>query len=109
VDVVLHIYSIVKHILSVTPAELDQMRQLVTQAKQQGAFGLSSDLQYVPQTFASTDELVELAKVARSYGGVYFTHQRSESDRIFPSLDEVVAISQRANISTTIWHLKTSY
>jgi N-acyl-D-amino-acid deacylase len=92
-----------------TPAELDQMRQLVAQAMQQGAFGLSSALEYVPDVFASTDELVELAKVARSYGGVYFTHQRSESDRIFPSLDEVFAIAQRAQISTTIWHLKTAY
>lgn len=92
-----------------TPAELDQMRQLVAQAMEQGAFGLSSALEYVPDVFASTDELVELAKAARSHGGVYFTHQRSESDRIFPSLDEVFAISQRAQISTTIWHLKTAY
>ena len=74
-----------------------------------GAFGVSSALQYVPDQYASTDELVELAKVARRYGGVYFTHQRSESDRIFPSLDEVFAISRRAGISATIWHLKTAY
>jgi dihydroorotase/N-acyl-D-amino-acid deacylase len=92
-----------------TPAELEQMRQLVAQAMQDGAFGVSSALEYVPDTFASTDELVELAKVARKYGGVYFTHQRSESDRIFPSLDEVFAIAQRAGISATIWHLKAAY
>jgi dihydroorotase/N-acyl-D-amino-acid deacylase len=92
-----------------TAAELEQMRRLVAQAMQQGAFGLSSALQYVPDRFASTDEIVELAKVARRYGGVYFTHQRSEGDRIFPSLDEVFAIAQRANISATIWHLKTAY
>ena len=82
-----------------TPAELDQMRQLVSQAMTDGAFGLSSALQYVPDQYASTDELVELAKVARGFGGVYFTHQRSEADRIFPSLDEVFAISERAGIS----------
>jgi N-acyl-D-aspartate/D-glutamate deacylase len=52
---------------------------------------------------------VELAKVARQYGGVYFTHQRSETDAIFSSLDEVFEIARRANISTTIWHLKTAY
>ena len=92
-----------------TPAELDQMRQLVAQAMEQGAFGLSTALQYVPDVYASTDEIVELAKVARRYGGVYFTHQRSEGDRIFESLDEVFEIAQRANISTTIWHLKTAY
>jgi dihydroorotase/N-acyl-D-amino-acid deacylase len=92
-----------------TSAELDQMRQLVAQAMEQGAFGLSSALQYVPDVYASTDELVELAKVARSYGGVYFTHQRSEGDRILESLDEVFEIARRANISATIWHLKTAY
>lgn len=102
-------YVIGKDNRPATPAELDQMRQLVAQAMQQGAFGLSTALQYVPDVFATTDEIVELAKVARSYGGVYFTHQRSESDVIFPSLDEVFSISQRANISTTIWHLKTAY
>jgi N-acyl-D-amino-acid deacylase len=92
-----------------TSAELDQMRQAVAQAMEDGAWGLSSALQYIPDQYASTDELVELAKVARRYGGVYFTHQRSEGDRIFSSLDEVFAISQRADISATIWHLKTAY
>src|SRR5271155_3425696 len=92
-----------------SPAELEQMRQLVAQAMQDGAMGISTALEYVPDTFASTDEIVELAKVARQYGGVYFTHQRSETDAIFNSLDEVFAISRRANISTTIWHLKTAY
>ena len=92
-----------------TASELDQMRGAVAEAMRQGAFGISTALQYVPDSFASTDEIVELAKVARSYGGVYFTHQRSESDEIFSSLDEVFAIAQRAGISTTIWHLKAAY
>ena len=85
------------------------MKQLVAQAMQQGALGLSTSLQYVPDRFASTDEIVELAKVAARYGGVYFTHQRSESARIFESLDEVFAIAERANIPAEIWHLKTAY
>jgi dihydroorotase/N-acyl-D-amino-acid deacylase len=102
-------YVVGKENRPATAAELDEMRQLVARAMEQGAFGLSSALEYVPDTFASTDELVELAKVARKYGGVYFTHQRSESDRIFQSLDEVFDIAQRAGISSTIWHLKTAY
>jgi N-acyl-D-amino-acid deacylase len=102
-------YVVGKDNRAATPAELEQMRQLVAQAMKQGAFGVSSALEYVPDTFASTDELVELAKVARKYGGVYFTHQRSESDRIFQSLDEVFDIAHRAAISTTIWHLKAAY
>jgi N-acyl-D-amino-acid deacylase len=92
-----------------TPEEMDKMRQLVARAMEQGAFGLSTALQYVPDTFASTDEVVELAKVARQYGGVYFTHQRSEADQIEASLDEVFTIAQRASISATIWHLKAAY
>jgi N-acyl-D-amino-acid deacylase len=102
-------YVIGKDNRPATAAELEQMRQLVAQSMQQGAFGLSSALQYMPDSFASTDEIIELAKVARQYGGVYFTHQRSEADQIFQSLDEVFEISQRANISATIWHLKTAY
>src|ERR1700722_11509099 len=102
-------YVIGKDNRPATPAELEQMRQLVAQAMEQGAFGVGSSLQYVPDVYASTDEIVELAKVARRYGGVYFTHQRSEADRIFESLDEVFAIAERAGISSTIWHLKTAY
>ena len=102
-------YVIGKENRPATPAELEQMRQLVAIFIVQGAFGLSTVLQYVPDSFASTDEIVELAKVARNHGGVYFTHQRSESDNIFPSLDEVFSIAERAGVSTTIWHLKTAY
>lgn len=92
-----------------TADELTRMKDLVAQAMQQGALGLSSSLQYVPDRFASTDELVELARVAGSYGGIYITHQRSESGRIFESLDEVFAIAERAKIPAEIFHLKTAY
>jgi N-acyl-D-amino-acid deacylase len=102
-------YVIGKDDRPATSAELDEMKRLVAQAMEQGALGLSTSLQYVPDRFASTDEIVDLAKVAAGYGGVYFTHQRSESVRIFESLDEVFAISERANIPAEIWHLKTAY
>ena len=92
-----------------TPAELEQMRTLVAQAMEQGALGVSSSLQYVPNRFASTAELVELAKVAAKYGGIYITHQRSEGNKIFESLDEVFTIAEQADIAAEIWHLKTAY
>jgi dihydroorotase/N-acyl-D-amino-acid deacylase len=92
-----------------TAAELEEMRKLVARAMEDGALGLSSSLQYVPDRFNSTEELVELAKVAASYGGIYITHQRSESGRIFESIDEVVTIAERARIPAEIWHLKTAY
>jgi N-acyl-D-amino-acid deacylase len=102
-------YVIGKDDRPATPAELERMKQLVAEAMQQGALGVSTSLQYVPDRFASTDEIVELAKVAARFGGVYFTHQRSESARIFESLDEVFAVAERARIPAEIWHLKTAY
>lgn len=92
-----------------TPAELEQMKTLVSQAMEQGALGLSTSLQYVPDRFASTDEIVELARVAASHGGIYISHQRSESAQIMSSLDEVFAIAERAAIPAEVWHLKTAY
>ena len=92
-----------------TAAEIDQMKTLVAQAMEQGALGVSTSLQYVPGRFASTDEIVELAKVARQYGGIYISHQRSESNQIIASLDEVFAVAERANIPAEVWHLKTAY
>jgi len=102
-------YVIGKDDRPATAAELDEMKRLVAQAMEQGALGLSTSLQYVPDRFASTDEIVELAKIVSRAGGVYFTHQRSESARIFESLDEVFAIAERAGIPAEIWHLKAAY
>jgi N-acyl-D-amino-acid deacylase len=92
-----------------TAADLNQMGLLVAQAMEEGALGLSSSLQYVPDRFATTDDIVALAKVARRYGGVYLTHQRSESAQILASMDEAFAVAERAQIPTEIWHLKTAY
>jgi dihydroorotase/N-acyl-D-amino-acid deacylase len=90
-------------------AELEQMKELVAQAMRDGALGLSSSLQYVPARFAKTSELIELAKVARQYGGIYATHQRSEANTIDASLNEVFEIATKARIRVEIWHLKTAY
>ena len=102
-------YVIGENDRAATPAELDEMKRLVEQAMEQGALGLSSSLQYMPDRFATTDELVELAKVAAQFGGIYITHQRSESGKIFESLDEIFAIADRAKIPAEIFHLKTAY
>ncbi|MDQ2936182.1 MAG: D-aminoacylase [Acidobacteriota bacterium] len=90
-------------------AELDQMKQLVADAMKDGALGVSTSLQYVPARFAKTDEIVELAKVAHQYGGIYATHQRSEANALDESLAEVFEIARRAQIPVEIWHLKTAY
>jgi N-acyl-D-amino-acid deacylase len=92
-----------------TLTELEQMKELVAAAMRDGALGLSTSLQYVPARFAKTDEIVELAKVARQYGGIYATHQRSEANALDESLAEVFQIARRAQIPVEIWHLKTAY
>jgi len=91
------------------PAELDRMKALVTQAMKDGALGVSTSLQYVPDLYNSTDEIIACAKVAASHGGVYFTHQRSEGNRIDSSLAEVFRIAREARIPANVWHLKTAY
>ena len=92
-----------------TAQELEAMKKLVADAMREGALGLSTSLQYIPARFATTDEIVELAKVARQFGGIYATHQRSEANAIDKSLEEVFAIAKRADIPVEIWHLKTAY
>lgn len=92
-----------------TPAELAQMKNLVAEAMKDGALGVSTSLQYVPARFARTDEIVELAKVAHQYGGIYISHQRSEANAIDESMKEVFEIARRAHIPTEIWHFKTAY
>lgn len=92
-----------------TAAELQQMKELVAAAMRDGALGLSTSLQYIPARFAKTDEIVELARVAHQYGGIYATHQRSEANALDESLSEVFEIARRAGIPAEIWHLKTAY
>jgi len=92
-----------------TPAELEQMKRLIADAMKDGALGVSTSLQYVPARFAKIDEIVELAKVAHQYGGIYITHQRSEANAIDDSMKEVFEIARRANIPAEIWHFKTAY
>lgn len=89
--------------------ELAEMEGLASQAMEEGAFGLSSALMYVPDRFNSTEELIAMAKAAARHRGVYITHQRSEANAIGPSLDEVFRIAGEAGIRTQIYHLKTMY
>ncbi len=92
-----------------TPEEMKKMKDLTAQAMREGALGLGSSLIYAPATFASTDELIELSKVAASYGGIYITHMRSESDFIYQALSETFRIAREAKIPTEIFHLKINH
>ncbi|MGZ4854904.1 MAG: N-acyl-D-amino-acid deacylase family protein [Candidatus Angelobacter sp.] len=91
-----------------TPEELEKMKALVAQAMQQGALGISTALIYPPGHYAKTEELIELAKVAARYGGIYATHMRSEGQNEVAAIRETLRIGQEAQIPVEIFHLKVS-
>ena len=88
--------------------ELKRMEQLVDQGMRQGAMGISSALEYPPAPYASTEELIALARVAARYGGIYATHMRDEGNAEMAALDETFRIGREAQIPVEIFHLKTS-
>jgi len=89
-----------------TPEELGRMTAMVERAMQDGAFGLSSALIYMPGSFASTEELVALAKAAASHRGIYVTHIRGESFNLFNALDEALRIGREGGLPVVVFHLK---
>jgi dihydroorotase/N-acyl-D-amino-acid deacylase len=89
-----------------TSEELEKMRGLVEQGMKDGAFGLSSGLFYVPGTFTPTDEVVELAKVAGRFGGIYISHMRDEASHVLDSVKETIAIGERGGLPTQVTHHK---
>jgi N-acyl-D-amino-acid deacylase len=91
-----------------TPEELEKMKALVEQAMQQGALGVSTALIYPPGHYAKTEELIELAKVAARYGGIYATHMRSEGQNEVAAVREALRIGQEAQLPVEIFHLKVS-
>ncbi|MDQ3388405.1 MAG: D-aminoacylase [Gemmatimonadota bacterium] len=93
---------------SATGAELEVMRRQVAEAMEQGAMGLSSGLIYAPASFASSEEITELAKVAARYGGGYASHIRSEGDRLVEAIEEAIAIGEAAGTWVQVHHLKAS-
>lgn len=86
--------------------ELEQMKHLLAQEMQAGAFGLSSGLEYDPGHFATTDELVELSSVAAQFGGFYISHVRDEGNKVFDSFQEALEIGRRAHLPVEISHIK---
>jgi N-acyl-D-amino-acid deacylase len=91
-----------------TAEELKRMRELVADAMRDGAFGLSSALQYPPAPYAKTEELIALGQEAAHFGGMYATHMRSESDDVLSALDEAIRIGREAGMPVEIWHLKVA-
>jgi len=89
-----------------TDQEMNNMRKLVREAMEEGAMGIGSSLIYAPAFYSSTEELIEICKVASEYGGMYISHMRSESNQFLEALDELIEISEKANIPAEVYHLK---
>jgi dihydroorotase/N-acyl-D-amino-acid deacylase len=89
-----------------TPAQLEQMKELVGQAMRDGAVGVSTALEYAPAPYAKTEELIALAGEASKFGGIYATHMRNEGTGILPAIDEALRVGREGHIPVEIWHLK---
>lgn len=89
-----------------TGEELQKMEAIIAKAMQDGAVGFSTGLIYIPGTYSSTDEIVQLAKVAAKYHGVYATHMRDESDKVTDAIAEAIEVGREANIPVEISHFK---
>lgn len=89
-----------------SPEELERMKNLVKQAMEEGALGVTTALIYAPGNYATTEELIELSRVAAPYGGMYIAHMRSEGNSIFEAVDETIRISREAGLPAEIYHLK---
>ncbi len=91
-----------------SPAELDRMRNLVEMEMKDGALGIGSSLVYAPAFYATTEELIELCKVAARYRGKYISHIRSEGADLLGAIDELIRISREAKIPAEIYHFKAA-
>jgi len=89
-----------------TDEEMDSMKLLVRQAMEEGAIGVSSALEYIPASFASTEELTELCRVAKEYDGMYISHIRNEDETFLEAIDDFLLISASTGIRSEIYHLK---
>jgi N-acyl-D-aspartate/D-glutamate deacylase len=91
-----------------TAEQMAKMKEIVAKAMQDGSVGLSTALIYPPGTYAKTEEIIELAKVAAKYGGVYFSHMRNESGQLLEAIQETIRIGEEAHIPVHIYHLKAA-
>jgi N-acyl-D-aspartate/D-glutamate deacylase len=93
---------------SLTDTELGEIKNLVGKAMNEGAFGLSVGLQYWPQIYTTTEELIEICRVVSECGGFYSTHIRNEEDYVIPSVEEAIRIGFEADVPVEYSHIKTA-
>ncbi len=92
-----------------TPDELARMKAILETAMQNGAMGMTTALIYPPSSYATTPELIEMAKVAAKYGGIYASHMRGEGKELVQSVDELIEIAEKGGLPGEVFHLKAAY
>ncbi|MGH9941408.1 MAG: N-acyl-D-amino-acid deacylase family protein [Pyrinomonadaceae bacterium] len=92
-----------------TPAELTRMKAIMETAMKAGAMGMTTALIYPPSSYATTDELIEMAKVAGRYGGIYASHIRGEGKELVQSIEEAITIGEKGGLPVEVFHLKAAY
>jgi len=101
-------YAVGMRMGAVSGAAMDSMRRAMRNAMEDGAFGLGTALIYPPGNYASTEELIEIARVMAPYGGIYITHMRSEADQVLEGMDEALRIGREGGVPVEIYHLKAA-
>jgi len=89
-----------------TPEELDKIKEIIRQAMMEGAWGMSTGLEYIPGRYATTEEIIEVTKVVGEFGGVYASHQRNEFDRVPESTQETIRIAEETGVRANVSHFK---
>lgn len=84
--------------------EMSNMKEMVEEAMQAGAIGMSTGLMYIPGIYSETEEIIELSKIVSKHGGVYFSHMRGEANEVLQSVTEVIRIAREAKVSAQISH-----
>jgi N-acyl-D-amino-acid deacylase len=92
-----------------TPDELAKMKAILDTAMQNGAMGMTTALIYPPSSYATTTELIEMARVAAKYGGIYASHMRGEGKELVQSVDELIEISEKGGLPGEVFHMKAAY
>jgi N-acyl-D-amino-acid deacylase len=92
-----------------TPEELARMKSILETAMQNGALGMTTALIYPPSSYAATPELIEMAKVAAKYGGIYASHMRGEGKELVQSVDELIEIAEKGGLPGEVFHMKAAY
>lgn len=92
-----------------TPAELERMKSIMETAMRSGAMGMTTALIYPPSSFAKTSELIEMAKVAGKYGGIFASHMRDEGKGLVSAVEEAIEIGEKGGLPVEIFHLKAAY